>query len=260
MSEQPEAAVSFDSSRVISRATEAIGSNLPLYLGLSLMLSGVPAFLLGWWQFGMRSDDRQIMAARYLTADYWLPFLAVMAVIVAFNAILQAAITRATASHLAGSRPGLIPCLETGLTLFVPMIVISMVIGLCAGIAALFLIVPGVILWLYWSMALPAFVQEPIGMFESLKRSVELTKGHRGDIFLIMLALGIGMAVLNWILRAMVGPMLGTATSQPLSALVASLFAAFNSMVSLTIMASIYIELRNVKDGALPNELAAIFA
>lgn len=246
----------FNNSRVVSRAFAAIGSNLPLYFGLSLILSGIPAFLMEWWQFGLQTEDREQAAAQYLSSGFWLQFLAAMAVTIMTSAILQAAITRATATHLAGHKPSLVRCLETGLRLFGPMIVISLVVGICVGIAAIFLIVPGVILWLYWSMALPTYVQERIGMFASLRRSAELTEGHRGNIFLIMFALGVGMAVINWI----VSRIFGAADSQPIDALVQGLFATFNSAVTLTIIASIYVELRNVKDGVLPNELAEIFA
>jgi len=246
----------FSNSRVVSRAFAAIGSNLPLYFGLSLILSGIPAFLMEWWQFGLRTEDQQQAAAQYLSSGFWLQFLAAMAVTIMTSAILQAAITRATATHLAGSKPSLVRCLETGLRLFVPMIVIGLIVGVCVGIATIFLIVPGVILWLYWSMALPAYVQERIGMFASFGRSAELTEGNRGNIFVIMLVLVIGMTVIDWI----IGRMFGAADSQPIDALVQGLFATFNSVVSLTIIASIYVELRNVKDGVLPNELAEIFA
>jgi hypothetical protein len=256
MSDWRDEGGSFNKSRVVSRAFAAIGSNLPLYFGLSLILSGIPAFLMEWWQYGLRTEDREQATAQYLSSGFWLQFLAAMAVAVMTSAILQAAITRATATHLAGSKPSLVRCLETGLTLFVPMVVIGLVVGACVGIAAIFLVVPGVILWLYWSMALPAYVQERIGMFASLGRSGELTEGNRGNIFLIMLAVGVGMAVINWILSRM----FGAAGSQVIDAVVQGLFATFNSAVTLTIIASIYVELRNVKDGVLPSELASIFA
>lgn len=259
MSDQRASSGNFEISRVISRAFDAIGSNLTLYLGLSLILAGAPAFLMGWLQFDTPTEDAEA-TAYFLSGTFWLQFLAVMAVTLVSSAILQAAITRATATHLAGKKASLVQCLETGLTLFLPVVVIGLVTGVCVTIAALFLIVPGVILGLYWSMAIPAYVQERIGTFASFGRSAELTEGNRGNLFLILFLFVIGMAIFNWVLNGIIGPVFGTTRSQVMAAIFQGLFASLNSAVSLTIVASCYVELRNVKDGIAPNELAEIFA
>jgi hypothetical protein len=254
----------FDNSRVVSRATGAIGANPLVYLGLALILAGVPGYLSGWWQFDLQSaidpENPRSAFARYFTTDFWLNACAMWGVALICGAILAAALTRATATHLAGRTPSFVQSLETGLALIVPMAVLSLIIGIGVFIGLALLIVPGVILWLYWSVALQARVQERIGTFDAFRRSAELTSGHRGNIFLIFLAIMIGLIVFGWGTRMILGGLLGTSHSQPMFALVESLMAVVSNMVILTVQASVYVELRTLKDGVAPNELAAIFA
>jgi hypothetical protein len=76
---------------------------------------------------------------------------------------------------------------------------LSLLIGLAAGAACLLLIVPGVLLFVMWSLAVPAKVLENISVGDALSRSSDLTKGDRGRVFVIwvlFIVLGIGVALL----------------------------------------------------------------
>jgi len=53
------------------------------------------------------------------------------------------------------------------------------------GIGFVLLIVPGIILWLMWSLAIPVTVLEDTGLADTARRSSELTKGSRWRILLI---------------------------------------------------------------------------
>ncbi|HZP23008.1 MAG TPA: glycerophosphoryl diester phosphodiesterase membrane domain-containing protein [Terriglobales bacterium] len=70
-----------------------------------------------------------------------------------------------------------------GMLLRVFFIMIATGIGI--GIGFVFLIVPGVILFLMWALAIPVAVLEDAGLGESISRSRELTAGHRGRVFAI---------------------------------------------------------------------------
>jgi len=83
-----------------------------------------------------------------------------------------------------------------------PVIGMTMLIGLGAGLALFALIVPGVLLFIMWSLAVPVKVLENKGASESMSRSSELTQGSRGRIFLIglmvlLLSVGVSM-LLQW--------------------------------------------------------------
>lgn len=72
-----------------------------------------------------------------------------------------------------------------GMILRVVLVMIGMGIGI--GIGLLLLIVPGIILTLMWALTIPIVVLENADLFEALGRSRDLTAGHRGRVFLIIL-------------------------------------------------------------------------
>lgn len=73
----------------------------------------------------------------------------------------------------------------SGMLIRVFFIMIGMSIGI--GMGVVLLIVPGIILALMWSLAIPVAVLEDAGFGESLSRSRHLTAGHRGRVFAIYL-------------------------------------------------------------------------
>ncbi len=79
---------------------------------------------------------------------------------------------------------------------------ISFLVSMAAGFGFFAIIVPGVILLIIWSLAVPVKVLESKGVFDSMSRSVELTKGDWGRIFvigLLILALKFGVSsLLQW--------------------------------------------------------------
>ncbi len=86
---------------------------------------------------------------------------------------------------------------------------LSLVVGLLVGLAFLALIVPGILLAMQWSLAVPVKVLENKGVTDSMSRSADLTKGNRGRIFVIWLlffVLSIGMSLLlRWPVEALAG-------------------------------------------------------
>lgn len=70
-----------------------------------------------------------------------------------------------------------------GRALYLALIMIGYWVGIGIGFALL--IVPGVILALMWALTIPVAVLEDKGLRDSVERSAELTKGHRGRIFVI---------------------------------------------------------------------------
>jgi hypothetical protein len=76
---------------------------------------------------------------------------------------------------------------------------VSMLVGIGAFFGFVALIVPGVLLALMWSLAVPVKVLEDKGVTDAMSRSSDLTKGDRGRIFVIWLlfiVLSIGVSLL----------------------------------------------------------------
>jgi len=80
-------------------------------------------------------------------------------------------------------------------------------LGVVAGLFAL--IVPGIILAMMWSLAVPVKILENKGATDAMTRSADLTKGDRGRIFVIwllfvVLSFGVGL-LLRWPLEMAAG-------------------------------------------------------
>lgn len=94
----------------------------------------------------------------------------------------------------------------SGFDRLLPGILVSIVVYLGIILGMLFLIIPGIIIALGWSMVLPLLSDSKAGLGEMLSESWSSTKGQRGQIFLFyvacvgvallgLLALGIGILV-----------------------------------------------------------------
>jgi hypothetical protein len=79
---------------------------------------------------------------------------------------------------------------------------LSLLVSFVSFLACFALIVPGVLLFIMWSLAVPVKLLENKGVFDSMSRSMELTQGSRLRIFvigLLILALTFGVSsLLQW--------------------------------------------------------------
>ena len=125
------------------------------------------------------------------------------------------------------------------------------------------LIVPGIILAMRWAVAVPACVVENLGPISSLRRSAELTKGHRWKIF------GMTVLILVFFIIAIViiGTLAGTGVvvvpqGVGRGLLAAILFVIISGIVTAyfnVVAAMVYHDLRTVKEGVNTEEIAAVF-
>src|SRR6516162_10424907 len=80
------------------------------------------------------------------------------------------------------------------------VIAISIIVGLSVMASGMFLLVPGILLAIIWSVSVPAKVLENKGPLAAMSRSVDLVKGDWGRIFVvgllvIVLSYGVPMLV-----------------------------------------------------------------
>lgn len=78
---------------------------------------------------------------------------------------------------------------------------LSILITVAAGTALIAFIVPGVFLFLMWSLAVPAKVLENKGVFDSMSRSMDLSKGSRGRIFVIWILFAVLSIGISWLVQ-----------------------------------------------------------
>src|SRR6516162_5298083 len=74
---------------------------------------------------------------------------------------------------------------------FLPVIGVAFLTTLLTGLAILLLIIPGLILFTAWYVAIPACVVERLGPWTSLQRSAALTKGNRWKVARLIIVLAV---------------------------------------------------------------------
>jgi hypothetical protein len=109
--------------------------------------------------------------------------------------ISAAAITIAVSRYHLDQPVGIGSAFSLAKSSMLRVILITLAIGIAATIGLVFLIIPGVYLFLMWSLAVPVTVLEGGGLNVSTTRSKHLTKDSRGRIFVIYLL----FLVLAWI-------------------------------------------------------------
>jgi uncharacterized membrane protein len=146
---------------------------------------------------------------------------------------------------------------------FFSLLGISILVGFGVAIGFMLLIVPGIILALRWAVAVPACVVENKGPLESMRRSAELTKGHRWKIFGIWVLIAIVAIVVLIIASTLAG--LGVVAAPQglgrvvIAAVISLILTAIVTAYSYVLNTMIYHDLRTVKEGVGTEEIAAVF-
>lgn len=250
-----------DIGRVISRMFSAIGANLLPFLILATLLAGIPAVLVN---LGTGYLARLILESSQYTPLLPLLPLAIGLVAAIPAYILMGAVTHGSLVFYNGGQASLGESLATGLRSSIPLIGVGVVASFATGFAFLLLVIPGLLLLTRWAVAAPAVVAERKGVFGSLERSKDLTEGNRWRIFALILIYGL-VSMLIGAIVALPEVALGAASAGPLAEMsplgMAITFVAtiLNSVIASAGAASLYFELRTIKEGASSAELAAIF-
>lgn len=246
--------------RVFERAFSTIRHNPGVTLGLALLFGAVPGVLMSYIMNFARPDSLTGPQARGFIAFGILGFLFSL-VIAAF---VQAVLTKATVAQGEGRQASFAECAQGAVAVALPLIALSILLAIAVGLGFMLLIVPGVMLYVMWSVAAPALVEERRGVIGSFGRSRQLTKGARWTIFGILVVMVI-MYYLLLALAAAVG--LGTLNPEAMTGKLPIGYLAVNLIVGLlanvvwgTVQASLYVELRDWKDGPMGEKLEEVFA
>jgi uncharacterized membrane protein len=250
--------------RVFQRAFSAISLNPVVILSLALVIGALPGliFTYAFFRLGLTSPaaiQKGVMPGRGLLGAMFISWLLMMVL----SALVQGALTRATVSANEGQRATFAQSLSAGLRVALPLIGLSILWSLGVGIGFVLLIVPGIILLMMWSVAVPALVVEREGVFAAFSRSAQLTKGARWKIF----GLSLVLLVIYWLLSLIAGLVgLGMySAANPAGFTFANIIGGivvgtiFNTLWG-TIQPSLYVELRQWKEGDSMQNLEHVFA
>jgi hypothetical protein len=156
-------------------------------------------------------------------------------------------------------------CLRAGAAKMIPLLVLIFLWGLGVGLGMALLIIPGLILMTMWSCAMQTLVSEGSGVIASFSRSRALTKGSRIKIFVVLLAYLIAAyAILFGIVGAVIGfnmtGIAAMANASPVFLVASAMFGWINAVALNALLASIFIECRNSKEGGSTEQKTEVFA
>jgi hypothetical protein len=229
------------------RIGSIIGRSLSIYFRhfLTFLTFGVVPALpnLVWYQGPGAS-------ATHLSETAMLGFAGIV-----LGPICQAMVLYGAFQDMRGRPVRLGESIAKGLARVLPVIGIAICVALAVGVASILLVIPGLIVWTMLFVALPACVVERLGVFASLGRSAELTKGKRWRTF--------GLLLLTWVVAAISYGVVG-GVLLPIGGLVAAQIGLFiwsalvSSLQSIVVVVA-YHDLRVAKDGIDTDRIAAVF-
>lgn len=259
----------FEIGRVISRTFAVIGRNFGPFALMALLLGGLPSLLTTLFQLYFAKAGTPVFNPA--TAGLWIIALLVM---LACAFTLQAAIVHATVADLNARRVVVGESLMVGLRNVLPLIGLAILTALGVGLGTLLLIVPGVILALMWSVAVPAMIVERTGVMQAFSRSNDLTRGRRWAIF----GLFVIYVILSWIVQlaitAACAAFAGSLSFIPVASeaeglignlqraqvVAAPIIGTITALINAAGVAALYYELRSTREGVGAEALADVFA
>lgn len=251
----------FDFGRVISRTFNAIKQNAAICFGASALLVGVPSMLTAFGGASFMTGAAESSSPSVVGGVVAYLIGIVLYLIGAF--MLQGMVVKAAVGGFNGKRVTFGEAFGVGVQYFLPLLGLAIVAGIATGFAYILLIVPGVLLSIIWSVSAAALVMEKRGVFESLQRSRDLTRGYRWQVFGLLVI----YVILSWIVGGAIAG-LGVATggsftngspNLAFNLITQPLVNILSSVVASAGVASLYYELRTAKEGAGADNLAAIF-
>jgi hypothetical protein len=150
---------------------------------------------------------------------------------------------------------------SAGLKRLVPALCVMFVAGFLFVLGVSLLVVPGIMVLCQTYVAVPACVVEQPGIFASISRSRDLTKGYRWQIFGLLAIAFIASWIVGAAGDALLGGEISSPTTEPTIPILlfnfvwSSLETAYTSILAIVV----YHQLRVVKEGVDIQAIAGVF-
>ena len=248
--------------RVFSRAFDAVRHNWAPTLALTLLFSALPAVVGHYlmarlpWQFMVVTIGSIYLpgAFAYSVARWFFGLLT--------GVIVQGAMTLPVVAEEQGRRVGIGESLAAAARALLPLAIMGALFGVTVIIGSTLLIVPGVLVFLLWALAPSAQADEREGVFLSLSRSQELSEGARSKAFaVIMILLGISLLTAAVVaVPTIIFVTSGVLLEGTLTLVLRIFFGTVLNVVWGAVLASLYVELKQWKEGDSVENLEQVFA
>jgi hypothetical protein len=236
----PVAEGEFRIGRVFSRTLTLLLRNFPIYFAVAAV-AALPGVLVE-----NSISDKDPMVS---------PQLAGLLVMLLLGPLSQAIMLHTAFQDMSGRRISLSESVRAALGRWLPLVGLSICVGVGIVCGFILLIVPGFTLMIMWYVANPACIVERLGVFASMGRSSELTKGHRWSIFGMWLLIAIASGVISAVLKAVLGLSGSTGLVIVGTLALTALAGAFAAVFAIVT----YHDLRVAKEGVDTRHIVAVF-
>ena len=174
---------------------------------------------------------------------------------IVLSVISQAVVLYAAFQSMRGRPVQAMESVQKGLTRVIPIIGVAICMMIAIGIGFLLLVIPGLIAFAMFFVALPVCVVERLGPIRSLSRSAQLTKGHRWRLLGLFILLMLISAIVGGVLQVALEFIGGFVVTVIGSLVWNAAFGAYSSIVFVVA----YHDLRVAKEGVDIERIAAVF-
>lgn len=239
----------FQIGTVLGMSFRALARKLIPFVVISMAFF-VPVLLhaLNWLQ-GVKNHGYSGDASQFTIISTVLSALA--------GSLVTAALTYCVVNDMHGQRAGIGACVAKGISSLWIALGVAVVGGLAIAGGLLLVIVPGVVLACMFYVAVPVAVIEQTSIIGALRRSRELTRGHKGQVFGLMLLSGMFRIAVSKVANAA----MPTDTYESAKRLLYVQFGLDATFAALTavIAAVAYCALRVEKEGPVMSQLGTAF-
>lgn len=240
----------FQIGSVIGRGVSVFFRNIIAFAIVTVLLFIVPVLLTAFVFVTLDPAAAVVLTIlAWLIAYFWL----------------SAALVYGVVSDLRGNKASVGEILSGALSVLLPVSLISIVVGVIVLLGWIVFIIPGIFLYVIFWVAVPAAVVERTGVIDSMKRSLELTKGNRWKVFFVLVLWIVISFIIQVIVAFAVGvpmmpadqmaaPQISTA-----GAWIADIVNMLLAGIGASILAVGYHDLRVAKEGIGSDEIARTF-
>lgn len=225
-------------SSIVERSFAVLGRNLTGAAFLSVVLVGLPSVLL---------SSQLTMPGQPPTS--LMGFIFSLFLLMAGQNLLVGMMLYPAFRHQLGLAPASLGLLFSyGAHLAFLAIAVALALAAIIGLGMLMFLLPGLIFALVFFVAMPVAIVERLPVTEALKRSVQLTEGHRWTILGYMVILWIASLLIGWF-AGLIFSIVGLA--EVAAVIISSLIYAFSAIVTNVV----YHDLRRIKEGATAEDM-----
>jgi hypothetical protein len=245
----PFAENDFRVGRILNRTTSVLSRNFLMFFLVSAVAQ-LPTLLF----VKVTSSAETATSGREIIQMFVVIAIGLVLMIV-LSTLSQAVLLYGAFQVMRGRAVNLGDSLQVAWRRFFPIIGLAISMTIFIALAAILLVFPAMILFTMWFVATPVCVVEQLGPSNSMRRSTQLTKGHRWKIFGLALLLfvisGIASQSITLSLTAMGGSVLATIGEIAWGGVWGAFYA-----VSVVVT---YHDLRVAKEGIDIHQIAAVF-